>query len=178
MAYVYKNTSVELLDAFFSGDDGLDQRYADSIELLDSTPANELVQTTLALGSDPDFAPLSALAEEAEYFQARWLVIEGAAETMKATYAEAIRIARGPVDAEGRPTREPKPLETFWVSNPEGQFEMFITESRFRVTVHVITPLENEGGPGSRNARTRSWVIRWNGERAVSEQISGPEAKD
>jgi hypothetical protein len=167
MAYVYKNTSVEALDSFFSGESALDTAYNESIRLLRETEGQSLFETTTRLGELG--GDLADVAEEADYFNSLWLSLEGQRvdELMRAGYAKAIELAF---------VAPPRPMETFWVAEASDNFEMHVTSTTAKVTVFVFVPRTlPRDDPGSRRAQSESWAIRLNDQDDVEVvKVSGP----
>ena len=165
MAYVYKNTDVEALDSYFSGEADLGTAYAESLRLLRET--STLLDTTQRLGELG--GDLSNVAENAPEFQSLWLGLQGQRvdELMRAGYAKAIELAN---------VRPRKPMETFWVTRASENFEMHVTSTDKKVTVFVLVPNSlPRTDPGSRRAKSESWAIRLDSNDELEvKKVSGP----
>ena len=148
---VYKTTTAEFLDAFYSGASRpREEAFADASALLESD--GSLLEAARDLeGRDGGIAGGSAAA-----FEEFWLGEAGARggksvdRVLRCGYREAVSLAR----AQGLP------IETFWVTGAGDDFELHICESTDRIVVFMVVPGEDEREYGSRLARSRSWVVR------------------
>jgi len=148
---VYKSSSVEALDEFFSGaPDKLRAAYEYSVDLLDRFEGEPLSETTAEIEGS-EHGP--RIAGAAAHFRDHWLSGPLAGKdvdrVMRHAYREAIRLATDRDD--------PFPIQTFWVTGVGADFEMQICEDARTITVFVFIPAA-DGGSEKTNART--WVVR------------------
>jgi len=148
---VYKTTTAEFLDAFYSGASrSRDEAFADASALLDSDAS--LVEAARELEARDEGIPDGS----AEAFGEFWLAESGTRggksvdRVLRCGYREAVALAR----AQGLP------IETFWVTGAGDDFELHICESTERVVVFMVVPGEDDRDYGSHLARSRSWVVR------------------
>ena len=148
---VYKTTTAEFLDAFYSGASrSRDDAFADASAMLEAD--GSLLEAARELESRDQGIPEGS----AEAFGEFWLgssttrAGQSVDRVLRYGYREAIALAR----AQG------VPIETFWVTGAGDDFELHICESTDRVVVFMIVPGEDAREYGSRHARSRSWVVR------------------
>jgi hypothetical protein len=143
---VYKSSSIERVDAFYSGDPGAALAYA-----------SELLSEAQVLQAAETFADDGQIeADDVGRFANGWLSGTGPLagkdvdRVIRLGYIEAIRTAS---DYE-----PPVPIETFWVTGAGDDFEMHICAGAERVTVFMLIPVRRKYG--SSTAASRSWVVR------------------
>lgn len=149
---VYKTTTAEFLDDFYSGEyRPREDAYADALALMEqSAPLSEAARD-LENRNDGALAPGSTDA-----FLAGWLE-----ESAKHGEQPVDRVLReGYRLAVERATPRKLPIENFWVTGASDEFEVHVCESRDRVTVFMFVPAEDERPYGSESARSTSWVVR------------------
>jgi hypothetical protein len=131
VAYIYKSAKCDILDQYFSlQNDDLAERHAASLRLLDDTPPDSLGDTTGQLDSLPGFQRAAEVHAEVAGFSGRWLNLPNAGPLMHARYRQAIALAR----------RGPRPLESFWIWDPDQPFDVRVEQDDEKVTVYVRTP--------------------------------------
>jgi hypothetical protein len=148
---VYKSSSVEALDDFFSGTRReLRRAHEFSRDLLAQFEGQPLSETTAVIERGKEGPDIQGATT---HFREHWLSgpLGGpnVDRVMRHAYREAIRLAGD------RP--RPLPIETFWVAGAGSDFEMQICEGARAITVFVFIP---ETAGGSENAGARTWAIR------------------
>ena len=148
---VYKTTTAEFLDEFYSGvSRPRSEAYADALALMD---LDSLSDSTRDLESR-DSGALDAGA--ASDFEAHWLASSakhGAAPVeriLRLGYREAVELA----------SAHNLPIENFWVTGTGDDFELHICETADRIIVFMFVPNEGLRPYGSTRAQSRSWVVR------------------
>jgi hypothetical protein len=151
---IYKNTSIEFLDAFYREDVDAAVQFGRGVLGNSSTDALSVAQQW-ATASSFDTGELQG-------FQSRWLDENSALSAhdvdrvLRYSYREALELANAPKLLE--PPQPPKLVETFWVLGAGDEFEVHIHDGVDRVTMFMFVPLVRRYG--SRNAATRSYVVR------------------
>lgn len=146
---IYKISAGEVLDAFYDADPEAALAYAS--ELL-AGAATDSIRGAAETFVDDDHLSTGAVEDLQRY----WLDgVEGVPgedvdRVLRFGYREAIALAR-----EYDP---PVPIESFWVTGPGTELGMHISAGPERVTVFIATPVKRDYG--SRNATSRSWVVR------------------
>jgi hypothetical protein len=158
MLSVYKDSSVELLDAYL----GNTANFGPALDLL-----NDESQSLLDITAAPNVGITDrGITGESQHFQDHWLSDSGPLaskhvdEVMRYGYKWAIELAGVGRAGLGRRTAA-VPIETFWVTTgPGGNFEIHVCDGEQRVTVLVFIPVDREYG--SRTG-SRSWAVRVGG---------------
>jgi hypothetical protein len=158
MLAVYKDSNVELLDAYL-GDTG---NFPDALRLLNSPDSLKNITANQNVGITD-----RRITGEAQHFEDHWLSDKGPLagkhvdDVMRAGYKWAIELAdvgHGGLDDERSAA---VPVETFWVTTgPGGNYEIHVCDGEDRVTVLVFIPVDREYG--SRTG-SRSWAVRVGG---------------
>ncbi len=180
MTYVYKNTGIEVLDDFFGGSaEQLEANFAYGLDLMNKQAAQ--FSRTVEKLEEEHHVDVGG----AEQFDAYWLGSQSqlagkeVARVLRRGYEQAIELA----------TSLGKPIETFFVTAAVNDFEVHVCEGRYAVTVFMFVPLARKYG--SKNAISRSWVVRVGTPdddeqvvldeqkpNIVSIQVSGPKVSE
>ncbi len=149
---VYKTTTAEFLDDFYSGASRpREDAYADALRLMEQPAPLSEAARDLEDRRDGALAPGST-----EAFLAGWLE-----ESAKHGEQPVDRVLReGYRLAVERAAERKLPIETFWVTGATDEFEVHVCESPERVTVFMFVPEEEERPYGSHSAKSSSWVVR------------------
>jgi hypothetical protein len=140
VAWIYKSSHCEILDDYFSQD--LADRYGQAIGLLDSNPGL-LSDTTENIGRLRNLPEQAAqrIRSGRRDFDNLWInQFDPAGQEMRRRYRDAIETARG--------HDPPKPLKSWWVSDPGGTFEIRVSDNDAprEVVVQVWVPRNPPGG--------------------------------
>jgi hypothetical protein len=148
---VYKTTTAEFLDEFYSGASRpREEAFADASALLGSD--GSLLEAARELERREEGIPEGSAAAFGEF----WLGASGMRagksvdRVLRCGYREAVVLAR----------ERGVGIETFWVTGAGDDFELHICESTDRVVVFMVVPGEEGREYGSRLAQSRSWVVR------------------
>ena len=149
---VYKTTTAEFLDDFYSGEARpREDAYADAMALMEQSAPLSDAARDLENRDDGALAPGSTDA-----FLAGWLddSAKHGEQPVDRVLREGYRLA-----VERASTRN-LPIENFWVTGAADEFEVHVCESRDRVTVFMFVPEEAERPYGSHSETSTSWVVR------------------
>jgi hypothetical protein len=157
MLAVYKDSNVELLDAYL----GNTANFQQALDLLNGPDS----LTDITRATDKGITD-SHITDEAGHFENHWLSDKGPLagkhvdDVMRYGYKWAIELASVGRGGQGERS-SPVPIETFWVTTgPGGNFEIHVCDGDERVTVLVFIPVDREYG--SRTG-SRSWAVRVGG---------------
>jgi len=165
---VHKTVYTEALDEYFSGTgEELRAAYRHALDLLaeyDDRPLSDVTAHIAASDTSQANTPTGPRdVGSSEHFFDDWLSddsrLDGQAvdRVFRHGYRTAIELA-----IEGD---EPRPIETVWISNEQGDFEVHVVDGERQVTVVVFVPLPTDdliggtGGASAKLARRRSWAI-------------------
>jgi hypothetical protein len=157
MLAVYKDSNVELLDAYL----GDTTNFPDALALLNGNQSLRDITADQNLGITNQ-----EITDEADHFQDHWLSGKGPLagkhvdDVMRSGYKWAIELADAGHGGLGDRSKA-VPVETFWVTTgPGGNFEIHVCDGKERVTVLVFIPVDREYGSRS---GWRSWAVRVGG---------------
>jgi hypothetical protein len=148
---VYKTTTAEFLDEFYSGASrSRDEAFEDASALLESDGS------LLDAARELEGRAGGIRDGSTDAFGEFWLAESGTRagksvdRVLRCGYREAVSLAR----------ERGIPIETFWITGAGDDFELHICESSDRVVVFMVVPGEDDREYGSRLAQSRSWVVR------------------
>ena len=151
---VYKNSTVEFLDAFFRGDqEPIETTFAYSRHLLDGVGDGSLVGAAVQLETDGRLPNGVGTSVD---FQRFWLGPSSQLgdpdvdRVMRHGYQQAMVIASS--------HQPPLPIETLWITGASDTYEVHICEGTRQVTLLAFIPVQRHYG--SSKATSRSWVVR------------------
>jgi hypothetical protein len=132
---VYKDDAVRAMDDFFSGNAmPLDQAYDYARSILNDETQSLAEHTRQAVAPS---GRIRLTGDQVDHFENHWP--PNVQDEMRRGYAEAVELA------DGREKGEPlMPIETFWVTGPNAEYEIYARRGPRQVTVLVFIPPDLE----------------------------------